>query len=133
MASVRVKYYGLLWITRRTYLTLQFIALLICIASMVVGLSVMLRTGVYFPHWPAMNVEDDRIYQLLLLLFWAGLFALIGESIETIVMLRKFARAEAEQKAKLESLDTGESAPASPSTTAVQLPPNERPNTNIHP
>jgi high-affinity K+ transport system ATPase subunit B len=133
MGPVRVKYLGLLRMTRRTYLLLQFIALLASIAMMVVGLAVMLRTGVYFPHLPAMNVEDDLIYQLLLSLFWLGLFVLFAEGIETMVMLRKFARAEAAQKAQLADLEAIEPAPSASSSTAVQLPPNERPNTNIQP
>ena len=132
MAAVRVKYLSLFWISRGTYLALQFIIFLICIAMMVVGLSVMLRTGVYVPHWPAWNVEDDLIYQILLALFWAGLLILILEAIETIVMMRKFARAEAVQKAKLE-LEAVEPAPVAPSSTAVQLPPSQPPNTNLQP
>jgi hypothetical protein len=130
MAAVRVKYYGLFWISRGTYLTLQFIAFLIAVAMIVVGLSVMLRTGVYVPHVPAMNVEDDLIYQLLITLFWAGLLILIAKGIETIVMLRKFARAEAAQKAQLAEAQTLEPPPpVAPGSTAVQLPPN----TNIQP
>jgi TRAP-type C4-dicarboxylate transport system permease small subunit len=133
MRPVRVKYLGLLPITRRTYLALQFIALLLCIAMMVVGLSVMLRIGVYFPHLPAANVQDDFVYQALLSLFWLGVLILILECLETIVMLRKFARAAAEQKARLAAVETVEPAPAAPSSTAVQSPPSERPNTNIQP
>jgi|GEM_PF-6651257 hypothetical protein len=134
MTPVRIKYLGLLPMTRRTYLTLQFIALLGSIALMVVGLSVMLRTGVIFPHLPVMNVEDDLIYQALLSLFWIGLLAFIAESIEAIVVLRKFARAEAEQKIRLEILSTVEPAPSSPNSPAVPLPSNERPNnTTIQP
>jgi hypothetical protein len=100
---------------------------------MVVGLSVMLRTGVYVPHLPDAKVEDDFIYQALLVLFWAGLLILIAEGLETIVMLRKFARAEAAQKAQLGEAETIEPAPASPGSTAVQLPPNQPPNTNPQP
>lgn len=133
MAAARVKYYGLFWISRGTYLALQFLVFLICVAMMVVGLSVMLRTGVYVPHLPDFRVEDDLIYQILLLLFWAGLLILIAEGLETIVMLRKFARAEAAQKAQLGEADTVEPAPAAPSSTAVQLPPNQPPSTNLQP
>jgi hypothetical protein len=133
MAAVRVKYLGLFWISRGTYLALQFIVFLICIAMMIVGLSVMLRTGVFVPHLPAMNVEDDLIYQILLTLFWAGLLILIAEGLETIVMMRKFARAAAAQRARLAEVQTIEPAPAAPSSTAVQLPPNQPPSTNPQP
>jgi TRAP-type C4-dicarboxylate transport system permease small subunit len=130
MRPVRVKYLGLLPITRRTYLVLQFFGLLICIAMMVVGLSVMLRTGVYIPHLPATNVQDDVVYQVLLSLFWLGLLIVVLESFETIVMLRKFARAAAEQKARLAAV---EPVPAAPSSIPMQPTPNEHPNTNIQP
>jgi TRAP-type C4-dicarboxylate transport system permease small subunit len=133
MGPARVKCYGLFWITRRTYLVFQFIGLLICIALIAIGLSVMLRTRVIFPHVPAMNVQDDIIYQTLLSFFWIGVLFLVAGSIETIVMLRKFTRAAAEQKARLANVETVEPVPAPPSSTAVQPPPGERPNTNIQP
>ncbi|HEY7327205.1 MAG TPA: hypothetical protein VH592_06190 [Gemmataceae bacterium] len=133
MAAARVKYYGLFWISRGTYLAVQFLVFLICVAMMVVGLSVMLRTGVYVPHVPDFKVEDDLVYQALLVLFWAGLLILIVEGLETIVMLRKFARAEAARKAQSGEAETVEPPPASPGSTAVQLPPNLPPNTNPQP
>jgi hypothetical protein len=133
MGPVRIKYYGLFWLTQRTYLKLQFIALLICIALMVIGLAVMWRTGQILPHVPDPRVEDDFFLQGMILLFWAGLLGLIAESIETIMVLRKFARARAEQQIPDAALVPGGSAPPAPSSTAVQPPPDERPNTNIQP
>jgi TRAP-type C4-dicarboxylate transport system permease small subunit len=140
MRPVRVKYLGLLPITRRTYLVLQFIGLLICMAMMVVGLSVMLRMGVYFPHVPAADVQDDFVYQALLSLFWLGLLIVVLKGLETIVMLRKFARAAAERKARLAAIEAIEPVPAPPNSTAVRSHAergnegtNQRPNTNIQP
>jgi hypothetical protein len=133
MRPVRVKYLGLLWITRRTFLALQFIVLLICIAMMVVGMSVMLRTERYYPHLPDTSVQDDLIYQGLLALFWLGVLILVAEGIETIVVLRKFSRAAAEQRAGLANVETVEPVPVAPSAPAAPLPPSEPPNTNIQP
>ncbi|HJU12400.1 MAG TPA: hypothetical protein VJ728_16065 [Candidatus Binataceae bacterium] len=133
MKPVRVKYGGLFRITRRTFLVLQFILLLICIAMMVVGMSVMLRTGRYYPHLPDKSVQDDLIYEGLLALFWLGVLILVAGGIETIVMLRKFRRAAAEQRAGLASVETVEPVPAAPSAPSAPLPPSEPPNTNIQP
>ncbi len=131
MRPVRVKYLGLLPITRGTYLALQFIVLLLCVAMMVVGMSVMLRTGRYYPHLPDTSVQDDLIYEGLLALFWLGVLILVAEGIETIVMLRKFSRAAAEQRARLANIETVEPVPVAPSAPAAPVPPSQPPNTNI--
>ncbi len=133
MGPVRIKYYGILWLTRSTYLLLQSIALFLCVVLMAVGFLAMLLTGAAWPHLPAPGDEADFLKQFLVLLFWAGLLGLLAESAEMYVMLRKFARAEAEQQARLAVLDGGEPAPLAPPSTALQLPPKERPNTNIQP
>lgn len=133
MQPVRVKYLGLIRLTQRTYLTIQFIALLLCVAMMVVGFSAIHRTGIVRPRLPAPNVAGDLLLQGMIALFWLGLLLLIAECIETMVMLLKFRRARAEQRARLAALDAGASAAPVPSSTAVPVPPVERPNTNIQP
>lgn len=133
MGPVRIKAYGLVWITRRTYLRIQFLGFLLVVALMVIGGSVMNRTGVYVPHWPAMDVQDDLLYQALLSFFWVGLLFLIAGSLETIMLLRRFARAEAEQKARLATLEPSEPAPPAPNSPEVQASPAAIPNTNIQP
>jgi hypothetical protein len=127
MGPVRIKYYGMLWLTRPTYLVLQSITLFLCAASMAIGLLAVLLTGTLLPHRPPVLTD------VLILLFWVGLLAFPLESIEMYVMLRKFARAEAEQQARLAILDAGAPPPPAPSSTAVSLPTNEPPNTNIQP
>jgi hypothetical protein len=133
MEPVRIKYYGLLSLTRPTYVVLQSIALFLCVALAAVGLLAMLLTGTVLPHLPAEGEEADFLTPVLVSMFWIGLLALLAESVETYVMLRRFAHAEAEQQAKLATLDIGEPAPSDRHSTAVQLPPDERPNTNIKP
>jgi hypothetical protein len=132
MGPVRIKYYGVLWLTRTTYVVLQSIALLLCVAMAAVGLAAMLSAGAVFPHVPANADETEWITQGLILLFWVGLLTLLAESIETYVVLRKFARAEAEQRSQLAVLDPGGLAPpTSPHAAGVQPAPHERPNTSI--
>ncbi|SRR5579885_1427870 len=133
MAPAQVKCYGLFWITRRTYLWVQFIGLLICIALIVIGLSVMLHTGVYIPHVPDMKVQDDLIYQILIGLFWLGSLFLLAGAVETIVMLRKFSRVVAQQKASPGNVDPVEPIPSAPGATAVPPPPSDLPTTNPQP
>jgi len=131
MDPVRIKYYGVMRLTRPTYLVLQSIALFLCAALMVVGLVAILLTGTVLPDLPAQEAGADFLTALLVSLFWIGLLALVAESIETYVMLRKFARAEAEQQAKLLVPNISVSAPSAPSSSAVQLPSDESRNTNI--
>jgi hypothetical protein len=133
MEPVRIKYYGLFRLTQRTYLTLQFIALLICVSLMVVGFSAIHRTGSVRPRLPKPDVEGDILWQGMIAMFWLGLVGLVAEGLETIVMLLKFRRARAEQRAKLAALEAGAPAPPVPSSTAVPTPPDEHPKTNIQP
>lgn len=133
MGSARVKYYGLFWITRPTYVVLQSIALILCLVLVAVGLAGILWTGTVLPHRPTTGNEGEVIAQWLALVFWVGLLGLIAESMELYVMLRKFARAEAEQQTRLAIPDTSAPAPTVPRSTGIHLPPNESPNTNIQP
>ena len=132
MERVRIKYYGLFWMTRPTYAVLQSIALFLCVALVAVGLLGVIWAGNVLPHLPAPGDDTDLLRQALVLLFWIGLLVLFAESIETYVVLRKFARAEAEQQARMAALELSESAPlTTPHATGVQPAPHERPNTNI--
>jgi hypothetical protein len=133
MQPVRVKYYGLFWLRRPTYLVLQTIALIGCLTMMGAGLLGMAWSGSVLPHLPPPGHDDEIITQALVLLFWVGLLALVAEGTETYVMLRKFARAEAEQQAKLAAREAGESAPLAPRSTAVQSPSEKPSNTNLQP
>ena len=130
MEPVRVKYYGLFWLKRPTYLVLQTIGLILCLAMVGVGLLGVLSSGSVVPHLPPPGHDDELITQALVVLFWVGLLTLAAEGTETYVMLRKFARAEAEQQAKSASLDPGQAVPRS---TAVQRTPDRPSNTNIQP
>jgi hypothetical protein len=131
MERVRIKYYGLFWMTRPTYVVLQSIALFLCVALVVVGLLGVIWARNVLQHLPAPGDDADLLRQALVLLFWIGLLVLLAEGIETYVVLRKFARAEAEQQSKLAALDLGGPAPTTPHATGVQPAPHEQPNTNI--
>lgn len=138
MQPVRIKVYGLIPMTRKTYLIAQVVVLVITLAMMAVGAAAMLRAGTLLPQLPAEDGEKieliDLLARMLVFLFWAGVLILIGESIETYLVLRRFARADAEQQARLAALDSLESAPSAPTSTAVQSSPNvSPPNTNIQP
>jgi hypothetical protein len=129
MGPVRIKYWGLMWLTKPTYLVLQSIALFLCAVLTAIGLWAVLVTDRLLPQVP------PGLMDVLIGMFWAvGLIAFPLECVETYVMLRKFARAEAELQAKLAALDDSEPAPFAPSSTALQSPTNvSPPNTNIQP
>jgi hypothetical protein len=110
MPPVRIKYYGLVWLTRRGYLRatalLAAVAVLVCV-------TVLLWTGqVPFaqPPWePAL-----RRYGFVAWFWnWWTLGALVlAEGLEVLLTLRQFARREAEQRAHPEPpADPGRSGP----------------------
>lgn len=118
-----------MWITQPTYVVLQSVAIILSFLLLAAGFFGILLAGTVVPFR-----SGNFILDLLIIMFWGGLLALPTESVEMIVMLRKFTRVEAEQRARLAALDVAEPAPAAPSSTAVQLPPNIPPsNTNIQP
>ncbi|HTU91374.1 MAG TPA: hypothetical protein VMF69_14935 [Gemmataceae bacterium] len=123
MGPVRIKYWGLMWITRPTYVVLQSLAIGLCAVCLAIGFLAVLLAGTVVPQ------GADLFLDIGLLLFWIGFLAFPLECIEMYIMLRKFARAEAEQQAMLAALDASGPAPSAPSSTDVQLPPN----TNIQP
>jgi hypothetical protein len=127
MEPVRIKYYGLFWLSRQTYVVLQSIVLFLCVAFVAIGFLAVLLTGSLLPHRPPVLAD------VLLGMFWIGLVAFPLEAIEMVVMLRKFARAESEHRARLAAFDAGAPAPPVPSSTAVQTASDEQPNTNIQP
>jgi hypothetical protein len=119
---VRVKVYGLLPMTKPTYVVIQVIGLCVVTGLMAVGVAAMIPAGQWFPRFgppPAHAPADWSLLQLLISLFWLGLLTLLLEGIETLVVLKKFARAEALARAGQGSADT---APASPPSFPTPQP-----------
>jgi hypothetical protein len=102
MYAVRIKYYGMFWMTRRTYLFLQVIAFGLCLVMMVAGAFAMIGTRTFLPRFasPAGEPPIDLVWQIVGSLFWIGLAVLMAEGVETIVVLRMFAAEEAQEKAR---------------------------------
>jgi hypothetical protein len=88
-SPARVKVYGLLRLTRRAYLTVQVVGLLVGVAALTLGL-----------YLPRQKPEDGepllpfvRFFNLFLdLLPWIVLLLLILMAVETYVVLKKFDR-----------------------------------------
>lgn len=129
MGPVRIKYWGMMWVTQPTYVIVQSLAIGVCLLFLAIGFAGVVFSGSLLPFQSGYWILD-----LLIMMFWCGVVALPLESIEMIVMLRKFARAEAKQRAELAALLEVEPAPAVPTSTAVQSSANLPPaNTNIQP
>jgi hypothetical protein len=96
MKPVRVKVYGLLSLTKRTYLVLQGIGLLFVVVLMILTV-VLPRPKVAPGAQPSPWITV--VVWLLDNFLWIGLLTLFLEAIETVVVLGRFARQEALQKA----------------------------------
>jgi len=112
MPPVRVKVYGLLNLTRRTYLTFQTLGLLAALAAIGVGL-----------WWPRPQLpaggptpRQQLFLWLLDSLPWLAGLVLVIEAVETYLVLHQFARkqAQADQAARLASGESMPNPPLSP-------------------
>jgi hypothetical protein len=87
MPPVRVKVYGLFTMRRRTYLVVQTIGLIVVLTAIGLGF-----------FWPRPTTAlpltpRQRLFLFLLdALPWLGLFVLVAEALETVIILRRFAR-----------------------------------------
>jgi hypothetical protein len=92
---VRVKIYGLVWVTKRTYLICVAIGAVGLVAALVVW---ALTTG------PATPLENTGQYPLTPIYLWRNWApwilggAALVEVAEVLLVLRRFHRAEAEQQ-----------------------------------
>jgi hypothetical protein len=100
MPPVRIKFYGLVWLTRRGYLrataVLAVVAVAVCVAVLLwTGLAPFAR-----PPW----ARALRRYGFVAWFWnWWTLGALaLAEGLEVLLTLRQFARREAEQRARPE-------------------------------
>jgi hypothetical protein len=91
---VRVKVYGLISLTRRTYLILQAIGLGVVVPGVLALWWLCPRPApVQGAFWP------NAFVRLLDLVPWMCLLIVVAESVETVLVLRRFARKEAERNA----------------------------------
>jgi hypothetical protein len=96
---VRVKVYGVVNLTRRTYLTIQVVGLIV-VPGLLLAAYLLPRPraqpGGFLPWWQA------SISGFLDATPWLALLILLVEPIETYFVLRRFARKQAEQNARTE-------------------------------
>jgi hypothetical protein len=85
---VRVKYYGLIWLTKRTYLILQIPILILCFASMVVVAALPPRLGLDAARF------GPRQLWILDHLLWIVLLVTVLEILDTFFTLWRFAQKE---------------------------------------
>jgi hypothetical protein len=110
----RVRLYGFLWMTKRTYLIIQAVVFAIVLGVLAMGAVVMVREGRWLPDLdpgPAGATLGWVVRQFLIGLFWLGLLIAAGEAGETLVVLRLFAREEALDRAKRSAPDTAPFGP----------------------
>jgi hypothetical protein len=121
----RVRLYGLFWMTKRTYLTIQAVGLVVLLGLLVAGGVAMVTSGRWLPDLG----EGLSLSAFLIAFFWLSLLTLFLEAVETTVVLKKFAREEALDRAKYSAHDTQPFAPRHAATDpqAVQPPPGVQP------
>jgi hypothetical protein len=109
--------------TRQTYVKAQAVTLAIFALLTLMGLATILWVGQWFPQvqLPAQQpLGPWLLRQFLVGLFWLGVLGLLGEILETVLVLRKFDRAELLERAR--------HAAAPPlASEAVQIAPGAQP------
>jgi hypothetical protein len=129
---VRVKIYGFLWMTKRTYLAVERVGFAVILFLLAAGAVAMVQEGRWLPDWepgPQGVTRAWIIRQLLIGFFWLALLVGVLEGIEVLVVLRMFAREEARERARQAVLDT----PPSPSPAGAEPPALQPPVTNPEP
>jgi hypothetical protein len=119
MSAPKVKVYGLFWMTRKTYLTIQITGLVIVLAIMAVIASWHPPEAPPGEHLPPVVAA---IVFFLDYLPWITFGVLLLVGIETWIILAKFKRLEAQQKA-LAELNPPPSGEPGASATGGRLPP----------
>jgi len=88
---IRIRYYGLFWLSKRVYLILQVPVLAICLIALLVVLVAPERLGI--------NVRGLHPVSIWILdhLVWIVVAATVLEVLDTIFILRQFARRERQE------------------------------------
>ena len=101
MKPVRIKYYGLIWMTRRTYLlTTLILGLIVLIFFLLITVSGAARLPDFHWPWDPMPANAEPGFQgWVTHYFWTIMVVfLLAEAVDILVTLRKFAEREAEEK-----------------------------------
>jgi hypothetical protein len=117
----RLKIYGLFRMTRRGYLKMLTVEVILVLAVIAAGVVAMVRGGQLFPEWPTGRGQPRQWYwqQMFVAVFWAGLLGLLLQMIEVPFVLKRFARAEIEQKGAQATQEAGAvNPPPEPSPTS---------------
>jgi|SRR5262245_57325242 len=96
MQKVRVKVYGLFSLTKRTYLVMQCVGLGLVVFLFALGVCLPRPKPARGELLPPLAVV---VIRLLDALPWLALWFLLAGAAETWIVLKKFARKEAEQRA----------------------------------
>ena len=114
MPPVRVKVYGLFGMTRRTYLVCQALTLVVGLAALAFAMS-------WRPVAVSLPTDRQRFFLTLFQLFpWLVLLILLLGALETWLVLRQFARKQAEA-------DRASSPPLAAPGAAAEAPPAHLP------
>jgi hypothetical protein len=96
MQKVRVKVYGLFSLTKRTYLVVQGFYFGLVVVAFTLGLCLPRPKPPRGEQLLPFAVAVDRLLDALP---WLALLFLLAGALETWIVLKKFARKEAEQRA----------------------------------
>jgi hypothetical protein len=123
MPPVRIKVYGLVSLTKKSYLRIQSFGLVILLSIMAAGGAMMKLKNEWRPIFPPKDVHSA-----LILFFWVSLATVLLEVVETSLVLRKFAAAEQKQQTEASAVPPDPVADFTPvNPEAVQLPSGVQP------
>jgi hypothetical protein len=129
---VRVKIYGFLWMTKRTYLMVERVGFAVILFLLAVGAVAMVQEGRWLPDLDLARQGVTNAWivrQALIGFFWLALLVGVLEGIEVFVVLRMFAREEARERARQAVLDTTPSPPPAGAEPPALQPPVTNPET----
>jgi len=105
---VKIRYYGLIAMTKKAYLWATALAGLFALAFFVMGLVAGLLPPLalpwnQIPRFPNQSGFGVWLYEYF---YWILLILLVLEALDILLTLRKFAHKEAELRARLSNLET---------------------------
>jgi hypothetical protein len=131
MKPVRIKYYGMFWMTKQTYFILLALFGGVAFCALLIGTLAGKLPPLGWPWVQKPVMEGSGFVPLFANAFWfIILMCLVAQTIDTLLVLRKFAQKEAEQRAMFDALDATDRSAAAPSARggAVQPVPGVQPD-----